>query len=105
MKKIIRGSERVVDRHSEYTRDELVALLDAEIAKLPEDQRASATFEIDEYGYNYDDTTYHALFMKWDRPETDEEEAKREASEAQQAAWRAMAERAEFERLKKKFGE
>ena len=104
MKKVIGDSTQVISRYEAYTRDRLVQLLDAEIAKLPVDQQASATFEIDEYGHEYDSAVYHALFMKWRRPETDKEEQKREASEAAWKKLRQERELAEFERLKKQFG-
>ena len=105
MKKIVQAAEKIMTRHEELTRDKLVELLDAEIEALPEDQRASARFEIDEYGYAYDDNTYYALFIKWNRPETDEEEQKRKAQEAEWKAQQAARDRHEFERLKKQFGE
>ena len=105
MKKMIEDSSQIMQRHSAWTRDEMVARLDEEINNLPEDQRASVTFDIDEYGYPYDTNTYYALFMTWLRPENDEEEKKREAEEAARVIARDTRERAEFERLKKHFGE
>lgn len=104
MKQMIEDSSQIMQQHSAWTRDELMARLDEEIKNLPEDQRSSVTFDIKEYGYNYDPHTYSALFIIWMRPESDEEEKKREAEEAARVAARDTRERAEFERLKKQFG-
>lgn len=104
MKKMVTDSNNIMGRYSAKTRDEMVAMMDDHISDLPEDQRASARFDIEEYGYAYDETTYFALFMKWDRPETDEEEAKREAEEAKHEGLRKARDLAEYTRLKAQFG-
>ena len=104
MKQVKQDSSKVMSRYEEHTRDELVQLLDKKIAELPDDQRASVRFEIDEHGYAYNGATYHALFMKWSRPETDDEEQKREVREANRKAQQEARDLAEFQRLKKQFG-
>lgn len=104
MKKLIGDSTQIMAKYDVYTRDQLVALFDEEIARLPADQQASATFEIDEYGHEYDSTRYHALFMKWQRLETDQEEQKREAQEAAWKEKQRVRDLVEFDRLKKQFG-
>lgn len=104
MKKLVSDQTSVLSRYSGHTRDEVVAVLDSAIASLPEASRSSARFEIDIENFPYDNTDYPALFMKYERPETDAEETKREASEAASVLAREKREREEFERLSAKFG-
>lgn len=105
MKKLTTVSVQVFGRHDgPYTRGQLIAFLDEHLEVLSEDERKTAKFEMDEYGYAYDDNTYHAVFMRYQRLETDEEEQKREAEEAHYSIVQLARERAEFERLLKKFG-
>lgn len=91
----------VISRYDLYTRDALVAVLDREIAGLPEEVRASVMFEIDMDSEPYDPSQYPRLFMTWQRPETDAEMEAR----YQQANLRLLHERREFERLQKIYGE
>lgn len=104
MKKLIGDATQLVSRYDVYTRDQLVQLIDSALANLPPNSRPSATFEIDEYGHAYESVAYHALFMKWQRLETDQEEQKREAHEAKWKELQQARDRAEFERLSKQFG-
>lgn len=103
MKKKVGVSESVMSRYEPRSRDEMIELLDAAIARLPEASRSSARFEIDIENYSYDETDYPRLFIKYDRLETDEEEAKREAAEAQALAAQEARDKADFERLSAKF--
>ena len=89
--------------YEDRTRDQMIKLMDGHINSLPEDQRASATFGVKEYSYPYESTTYHALFMYFNRLETDEEERARMTAEATMQRRQEARERAEYERLKKKF--
>lgn len=103
MKKLISDAESIVGRHESHSRDELVQALDKAIASLPESSRASAYFEIDIENYPYDQSDYPKLFIKYQRPETDVEEAARQASDAQRLAECELREQAEFARLQAKF--
>ena len=105
MKKLIRVARQIMSRDSPKTRDQMIAMMDAEIEDLPEDQRASATFDINEYSYAYSDISHYALFIRWQRPETDEEETKREVGEASWKKVHHERDLADFQRLKKQFGE
>ena len=103
MKKKVSVDIQVLNRYSSYSFDELVKLLEDELKVLESDQRPAARFEIKSYRYDYDPTEYYALFLTFDRLETDEEEKLREDSMATYANQRAETDRAEYERLRKQF--
>jgi hypothetical protein len=105
-KKIVGDRKQVLRTYSgPLTRDEFVKMLDKELKTLPPKQRETAKFEMDKFYERYDPDEYVALFMVWDRPETDEEEKTRERNERDRAKIRELSEREEFKRLSKKFGE
>lgn len=104
MKKLVDDSDDVMGKYDDRSRDDVIALMDYALAKLTPEQRETAKFGLEEYGYPYDDSTYYAFRIKFKRLETDAEEKKREEQEAQQERRRAEFEAAEYERLKKKFG-
>jgi hypothetical protein len=103
-KKMVRANDEVLGRYDSRTRDEMVAMLDESIAALPEACRASSRFKIDIETYAYDSGEYPKLFIEYERPETDEEQAKRETLEATYASQATARDKAEFERLSKLFG-
>jgi hypothetical protein len=104
MKRSIEDKRQLMSRGIARTRDGLINLMDEEIASLPEDQRASAKFAVGTYGDGFDDNVNFALFMKWQRPETSEEENARETREKSWKMQQEIRDRAELARLQKKFG-
>jgi hypothetical protein len=105
MKKLTQKHRQVCGKYDSYSRDELVKLLDENIESLDEECRGSVKFEIEEeYGYG-DDPGPASLYIYWAQLETDAEERNRMQEEARQAEFNLARERAEFERLKNKFGE
>lgn len=100
MKKLVEDSEQVLSRYTSLNRDEMIVMMDEALENLTPEERETARFEIDEYSYPYDSNVYFALFVKWKRLETNEEEQKRKDS----AAARELAELENYKRLKKKFG-
>lgn len=104
MKKTVADSKQVVSRYENFTRGELVMLLDGQISGLPAEQRDSVNFSIESYRYPHAGSEHFALFMNFKRPETDEEETRRKAQEAAELGHRQKRDRDEYERLKKQFG-
>jgi hypothetical protein len=104
MKIRIESRTNVLGRDTRVTRDELVALLDDAIANLPEESRSTALFEIEEED-QYDDRPCHSLHLYSSRLETDEEEERRKKAHKYTEERREAQQRAEYERLKAKFGD
>ena len=101
MKKL-RGDQRAINVYG--TLDEFIQTLKDNVEELPEECRASVRFDLGVENYAYDPNNYHLLFMTFERLETDDEEALREA---QEQAWKESEEtqaRAQFEALQKRFG-
>ena len=105
MKKLIQDSTEVFGRYDGGNLQGVIERMTHHVNSLPKDQRASARFEVDNKNYDHDDNDYPTFMMTWMRPETDAEEQKREAQEAAWKEQQAVRDRAEFERLKKQFGQ
>lgn len=102
---LVAAMREVAGRYDSFTRDELVASLDRAILELDEALRASVTFEVDSESEPYGNGEYPKLYIKWRRPETDEEMNRRLAHQKQYAEMRVEHERREYERLQKIYGE
>ena len=105
MKKLIQDTTEVFGRYDGGSLQDVIDCMTYCVNNLPEDQRASARFVVDSKNYDYDDNDYPTFVMSWQRPETDAEEQKRKAQEAVYKEQQAARDRAEFERLKKQFGQ
>lgn len=104
MKNLLAVSDAILGRYQSLSRDQMIEAMDQAIAAIPETSRASARFEIGIENYPYDEGDYPQLFIQYLRPETDEEEAAREATEARSRTESEEREKADFERLSAKFG-
>lgn len=97
----------IAENYSTYSRDELVQIMDKEIARAT-DAVSKIIFEVEhvERWYDYDDRASHSakLTMKYQRLETDEEYNARIEEEAKRKRDQETRDRAELERLKKQFG-
>jgi hypothetical protein len=91
--------------YENHTLPELMDAINVALEDLPEDQRASATFGVVEEHHTYDENPAVYFAMTFQRPETAEETAKREASEAETKLYREQWERRQYEELKAKFEE
>jgi hypothetical protein len=101
MKQLISERTDILGQYEGGSLQDMIKRLTEAVDMLPEDQRASAEFEIDIQTYAYGE--YPKLFLKFKRPETDKEEKTREERKAlfeKQADARDLA---EFKRLQKKF--
>ncbi len=103
MKQQIKDFQEIMALHEEYVLPDLLVMLTEAVQSLPIDQVASARFQIDIKTFSYDDTEYPQLVMSFLRPETDAEEAKREAQEQQIRLRLEARDLAEFKRLQTKF--
>jgi hypothetical protein len=92
---------RVFGNNKAMTRDEVIAAMDAELAKLSGEERLTAKFEIADCGI-YDEE--YAFALNFVRQETDEEREKRETAEKELAKRQEERDRATFARLSKKYG-
>lgn len=105
MKKQMKSDMReLFGRFDSYTLADLIGRLTEAVEALPEDQRASAKFSVEEEQYDYDPDPRTAFFISWSRPETDEEQTKRVAAEDAAKKQREDYERRQYEALKAKFG-
>lgn len=93
MTRFVGESWAIMDWTDRFTREWMIELMDAEIERLPEDQRASARFKVDD----------GALYIVWLRPETAEEKETREAQDVESKRQEYERRRAEYEQLKKQF--
>lgn len=101
---LIEKTSEMFGEYSNFTRDQLVALIDERISILaPEIDRASVFFSVSKHSLPYDDDPSISFTIKWKQLETDFEEAAREKREAANKVHRLQAERAAYERLKAQF--
>lgn len=103
MKKLVSRSERIYSQYETVDPNDLIKRRDALAAKLPAELAKLIIFEIDTETYAYDPNEYHGLYMKWQDHETDAEYKKRTKQEAERKEAQDKRDRAEFERLSKKF--
>jgi hypothetical protein len=103
-KKMVGDQREIMETYSSRTYDEMVTMLRDACKSIPVEQRDSVRFELDKKYYRYDDEQYVALCMKWQRPETDEEEEKREREERDRKKIIEENERRQYEALAKKYG-
>lgn len=83
---------------------EYIAWLEAKLAEIPEQYRASANVEI-EACPSYEGSVVLEYRITYTRPETDQERECREGAEVLQNAQREAQERAELKRLRAKYGQ
>lgn len=103
-KKLVADYRRILGEYDRDTLPQLVARLQEEIDQLSADQRETATFDIKSiFEDRWDDSPTIGMYVNFQRLETDFEEQKRVASEAEYAARQAVADKATYERLKKQF--
>lgn len=84
---------------------ETIGLLQQHLATAPAAGFTAMWLKEETYGYPYDPTEYHGVFLKGLRLETDEEYTTRSFAESARNAKVEAAERAQFEMLSKKFKE
>ena len=89
-------------QYDSYTKDQLIVALDNALERVPEDQRASATFCVDkEYDYDSDRVRF---LMQWQRPLTFEEEEEKKRLEFVTSQLIKARELKQLEELSKKYG-
>ena len=81
---------------------EVLEWLSDKVNSIPEEFRDSALFEVDARS-NYEDSAYASIRISYVRPETDEEEAKREDEERRHAERRRDGELRKLAELKAKY--
>lgn len=87
-----------------YNRDEFVSLIDNILTQVPEAARAAARFSVVQEPIPYTDDERADLRCVYQRPETDAELAARQVKFELDTGKQLAREKAEFERLSKKFG-
>lgn len=103
-RKIVRRTENILSEYSSCSFSELQSICSQAIKQYVQPEFAdSAKFEVETYTEAYSDSTYAALFLHYSDYETEEEKVKRETQEKENIARREAHEKAEFERLSKKF--
>lgn len=95
----------VCSRWDSYSRDELVKRLDDVLEQVPEAMRSTARFEVVQESIPYSDGERSELRCTYQRPETDKELADRQAQSDLAFQRQQERDKAEFERLKKEFGQ
>ena len=103
-KKMVNDQRELMSKYEGRSYDDMIALLRDARKSLPAEVRDSVRFELDTKYYKYDDEAYVVLFMKWVRPETDEEEEKRVRDERDCKKILEANERRQYEELAKKYG-
>ena len=108
MKKIqVTETVDVVNQYGTYTLPELLEQINRAVQRVPDACQASVKFEVvhDEEWHQYDPNPSHRATLKlsYSRLETDEELAARKAIHTKRNKEDEDRERAEFERLRKKF--
>lgn len=89
-----------------YSRDSLVRLVNYLWSAVPEECRATAKFSFqEEYGSHEPGLDDIYLHLEYERSETEEETTAREAKEEAARLHQEAAQRAEWDRLKRIFGE
>ena len=83
--------------------EQFVAEINLLLDTLPPELRSQAMIEFDRYGSDYD-SSYGELTLRYARPATDEELRQWTASDEAYRREAEARERAEFARLKRKFG-
>lgn len=105
MKKQLKNDMReVLGKYDSCSLDELVRRCTEALEGLPEEQRATVKFGIEEEHYQYDSEGRTALFMTFAREETDDEQTKRLTDEKRAKELRTAHDEREFKRLQKIFG-
>lgn len=104
MKKIMLTQQNdLFGSYEHFSRDELINLIDQEIAKVPEEYRNTVKFSIDTVTAPYDDDAQPKFFIQFARPETDEEFEIRTANEKNHAKLKEEYDRKLYAKLKKQF--
>lgn len=103
-KKTIRVQEYAIGKYSSFSLQEMIIDLTEKANRVEEKYRDSVRFEIDEVWEQYDTSPTVALYISYDRLETDKEFETRIADEAKAVEAKLIRDRAEFERLRKQFG-
>jgi hypothetical protein len=96
-------SEQLFGAYESIIPETLIAKREEIKATLPENLQSTVHFEIDSHSYAYDSNTYYSVCMKWQEYETDDEYNARVKQETTFMVDKEKRERAEFERLKKKY--
>ena len=105
MKKMVSVSIQVMGTYENLTRDRMIAMMDSALENIPKESRATATLEIQEYSNSYDPydpDSHYALFINFNRQETNKEEKDREKQETE--SYELKQARRYYKRLKKKVG-
>ena len=103
MKYLVTEQHSILGEYEHCTRDELVSILDEEIAKVPEENRSTVRFLIDTASAPYEDGRYPKLFITYKRLETDKEFPTRVNNEKAFAEMRKEQDRKTYERLRQQF--
>jgi hypothetical protein len=102
-RKIITRQNDLFGSYEHFSRDELINLIDREIAKVPEEYKHTVKFAIDTSSEPYDDDAQPKFFIQFARPETDEEFEIRTANEKNHAKLKEEHDRKLYAKLKKQF--
>ena len=82
MRKFVEETRELFDQYDTFTYASLCDRLKLEIDRLPEDQKSSVRFEIENISYPYDEGVYPYMVMRFKRPETDQEMNVRESQDS-----------------------
>lgn len=86
---LVKKEENLNTRYNHYNKEEFIDMIEQACKKVPKDLQHTIYFEIKEYGYPYDETIYHDLFMNYSLPENEDEKKQRLAKEAEEKARKA----------------
>lgn len=104
------NQKRVVSREKQvsqqmFSADELKALIDYEVNEVLPEFRKDVRFEVQKYSEMYDTSEYVALFVLYKDYETEAEMQERFGQEQVMKDAQEQRDRAEYERLSKKFAQ
>lgn len=101
VKKIVKREKRVYQ--DSFTPQQFPGIAEEEMKIVNKQFLSSVRFEVQKFSEMYDDNEYVGLFMVYDDYETDEEFERRVSLEKAQRERSEARDKAEFERLSKKF--
>lgn len=85
------------------TKEQLLILIEEAIASIPVELRDNITYEIETASGYYEDGESPSLYIRWLRPEFEDETRNRLMTEEVTRKQRELYDKAQYELLKKKF--